>query len=193
MKKLLLLIITVLFSQPLWAAGFHYEIAVNTTLNLDENHQLQSLSMQWLNDQNTSELLLDGSDTSTPMMLDLTLKSISKRMTNALKKVDYLTHLGDDSGPIALGDVKDYQLQLNDDKQLLLTFHLPLKKPYPLSQKPLTLSHADPNGTAILLYRSAEHIQFNKPDAQCKTQITEPALIIHGESAQLIQITCNNS
>jgi len=193
MKKLLLLIITLLFSQTLWAGGFHYEISVKTTLNIDENNQLQSLSMQWLNDQATSELLLEGHDVSTPAKREASLQSIGERMIRSLKDAHYVTRLESTGSPIAFADINDYQLQLNDEKQLLLRFHLPLIKPYPLSQKPLTLSHTDPNGSAMLLYRSAEHIQFNKLDAPCKTQITEPALIIHGESAQLIQITCNNN
>jgi len=193
MKKLLLLIITLLCSQTLWAGGFHYEISVKTTLNLDENNQLQSLSMQWLNDQATSALLLEGHDVSTPAKREASLQSIGERMIRSLKDAHYVTRLESTGSPIAFADINDYQLQLNDEKQLLLRFHLPLIKPYPLSQKPLTLSHTDPNGSAMLLYRSAEHIQFNKLDAPCKTQITEPALIIHGESAQLIQITCNNN
>lgn len=190
MKKLIYILCVWLISQAGVAGGFHYDVYVSTTFESHDNHQLESLHMSWLHDKTVSKLLLQGSDLSTPEIRQLTLQSIAKAMINDLHKLDYLTRLESRSSIIHFDKVTDYQLSLTEEKALKLDFRLPLKTPYVMENQRLKLSHADDNGTAILIYKDPDNIRFDSFETSCEAIIEEQEEVEHGEPAQFINVMC---
>jgi ABC-type uncharacterized transport system substrate-binding protein len=179
-------------SLPVFAGGFHYEIDVTTTFESNDENQLESLYMSWVFDKQSSELLLEGGDLSTPEIRQLTLNSLARGILKDLEKYKYLTNLEAGISRIKTAKVQEHQIQLHNG-QIALSFRLPLKSPYSMvGNKRLTLFHEDPNGTALLIYTGTEKIIFDGLlKARCQTTFAEKDFYIHGESSQLLNITCH--
>lgn len=191
MKKFFYVLCVWLISQTGMAGGFHYDVYVSTTFEIDDNQQLQSLQMSWLHDKTASKLLLQGSDLSTPEARQLTLQSIADAIIKDLQKVNYLTQLTSSTDHIQFDKVTDYQLRLTDKNMLQLNFSMPLEKPYAIQNQRLRLSLSDINGTAILQYLDSGDLRFDSLQAKCKAAIEDQEDVEHGEPVQLITIACN--
>lgn len=189
--KLLYSLALLLISLPVFAGGFHYEIDVTTTFETNNENQLENLHMSWVHDKQSSKLLLAGSDLSTAEARQLTLNALAEAILKDLHKVNYLTNLEAGISRIKTAKVQDYQIQLNNE-QVELSFRLPLKSPYSMNgTKRLKLFHEDPNGIVLLMYKTPENITFDDAlKTRCQSQLAEKDFYTHGESSQIIDITC---
>ena len=157
-------------SIPAFAHGFHYRIAVDTTLVMDAQGQLNGLQMHWLHDADVSKAMFEDEDMS-PEHRDQTIKQIGNRLVHDLQRLGYFTQLKLDGQAVPIGEVQTHTLTVDSKQQMLLDFVLPLQSPVSLSGKTLSWTMQDPEGMGILTYAGDSHVSL--PEG-CQLQLATP-------------------
>ncbi len=172
------------------AGSFHYEIDVMTQLVSKQKNKLNTIQMSWLYDEKISKMLLQDEDI-TPAKRQHTLNTVGDLIMTDLQGLNYFTQIQVNGRNLTSVQVKDYRIELIDDKYLRLLFNIPLTQPIDMHSANISIRLADPNGAAMLIYDKAERITIDKTiTAKCVVKLINHEEFEHGKAAQLVDIDC---
>jgi len=179
-----------LFTNSLFAGGFHYEIDANTHLVSDKSAHIKGLKMVWVYDTTISKMIIEDEDL-TPEKREQTLETVAHLMLADLDSINYFTSAIINNKPVIFAEVTEHQLEVLDNKQLKLTFFLPFKPSYPSNKMTFDLALADPAGAGIVIYTDKQSITLDKTlQSQCSHSLINHDEFEHGQAAQLVKISC---
>lgn len=159
-------------TNPVLADGFHYQIQVATQLISTTTHELSAVKMDWTYDPELAAILLEDEDLSEANQAT-TLKQRATDILEDLFKLGYFSKLVADGQAISFNKVQDYQMVLNPDQSMTLSFQLPLQTVLPVAGKKISLSLADPDGVATLFYKNPQDASL---DANLAKTCSTPSL-----------------
>ncbi|MEE9352049.1 MAG: DUF1007 family protein [Thiotrichaceae bacterium] len=193
MSKILktsLVIFLLLASKALSAGGFHYEIDAHTHFMTNDTGAVSGLEMTWIYDKQISDMIIEDEDLSEAKRAD-TLKTVASLMIQDLDPMNYFTSLLINDQPATFKGVNQQQLQLVNQKQLKLTFLIPLEKPVNIKNITFDLALADPNGAGIIIYNDIQSLTMDKKlQTRCKPTLVDHKEFEHGQAAQLVKVSC---
>ena len=135
-------------------------------------------------------MLLQDEDI-TPAKRQQTLDTIADLIMTDLKGLNYFTQIKVNGKKLSVKQIKNYAIELIDDKYLRLLFTIPITQPIDLKKSTLSISLSDPNGAAMLFYDTAERIQIDKSiTAKCAVKLINHDTFEHGEAAQRVDVSC---
>lgn len=174
---------------PVAADGVHFWVDMGSQLVGDVTGNMSGLRMSWIFDKSASEALLDGENLDKSH-LSVTLKTVSLRIVNDLRDRSYFARLSIDATPLKTATVTDYKLSLGQDNRLKLEFFLPLSKPQRLSGRKLDIAVADPSGTTVFVYPSAQVAATGMRWPGCAFSLEPHPNFSAGQPAQTVHLQC---
>lgn len=191
MKKILFsFLLTLTLTHNSFAGGYHYQIDVMSRLLGNQQGNIGALQMSWLYDEEITKILLQGEDL-TPAKRQQSLQSVGNRIMADLQGLNYFTQLQLNGKTLPMSNNISFIVELLNDKNLRLLFDLPLAQAVPATRATFSISVADPNGTALLFYNSAERVAIDPSvTAQCHINLVNFENSEHGKATQRVDITC---
>lgn len=163
-KKLIIYLIALLpsisFSHP------HSWIDTHTYFNSNDTH-ITALNMTWTFDQETSDYMLHGEDTSAEA-INHTLQLIAETVVNNMYNDHYFTYLYHNETPVRYKKARYPQLIQAHDK-LVLSFEIPLSEPIPFKE----------NNFKLFIYDASYYVDMswiNEADIQLSDNIKDNCL-----------------
>lgn len=177
-------------ANTVMAGSFHYKIDLMTQLLSNQKNKLNTVQMSWLYDEKMSKILLQDEDI-TPTKRQQTLNTVGDLIMTDLQGLNYFTEIQINGKKLKIANIKDYTIELIDEKYLRLLFSIPLTQPVDMHSAKISISLADPNGAAMLFYNTAERITIDKNiTAKCSVKLINHDEFEHGKAAQLVDISC---
>lgn len=187
MKKItLLLALWGLLLAPLSYAHFHYKITATATLQANAKKQLTAVGMEWIYDQEVSDLMLKSGQS---------INALASGIMVDLVKLNYFTQLELNGKRIAIKQVTDYKLtniKQGNQNLLKLSFLLQLKSPLFIQGNTFAIVHTDPGESASIFYRHTNNIVLgNTFKSLCKSSIQAIKGFAVGEAPELVRMNCS--
>ncbi len=189
MFKVLLpaLFLSMLFSQPVFSHGVHYEVQLKSKLQVNTDNRISGVGMVWLYDPIVSaDMLKDEPD----------LKKLEKSIHSNLERFNFFTKLTSSGKVLTTSKVQNFKLEKTKDADvtnLQISFTLPFASPPKLATvKKIVFDYSDPTATAILYYANPEDLMLGYGlSDKCKTSMQEKPSFKEGEFPQVVSINCN--
>ena len=163
------LLICCLFVPIFASAHPHSWVDTNTYINSNDTH-ITSLYMTWTFDQETSEYMLQGEDTSTEH-IEKTLQRLAEGVVNNMYNEHYFTYFYANESPVRFKAARYPQLIRKQDK-LILSFEIPLSKPVVFSQNNFKLFIYDPTYYVDMSWLNEQEMQVSEQiEKRCKGNI----------------------
>lgn len=162
-----------LLLQPVYAHSFHYQVNVSPQWQTDSAGKLTAVAMDWDYDPQVTSIMLEGEDLS-PEHQAQTLQALTTRLIKDLAAVNYFTALQINDETALFNEPTDIQLRIkavDHAQRLQLHLQLPLQVAGNVLGKRLTLTLADPSGTGILTYPTADQIPLPSAWHDCQLQV----------------------
>lgn len=148
-------------TTPVLADGFHYQIQAASKLMSNPAGELTAVNMTWTYDAELTGILLEDEDLSEANKA-ATLKQRASDILEDLFKLGYFSKLTVDGQALSFSKVQDYNMVLNPDQSMNLSFQVPLKTPMAVAGKKISLSLADPDGVATLFYKNPQDASLDE-------------------------------
>jgi len=169
LRRLLFLFISYLFVPTLVTAHPHAWVDTNTYINSDDK-QITALYMTWTFDQETSEYMLQGEDTSKEQIKS-TLQRLAEGVVNNMYNEHYFTYFYANESPVRFKAARYPQL-IQKQNKLILSFEIPLSKPIDFAQNNFKLFIYDSTYYVDMSWLNEQEMQVSEQIAkQCKGQI----------------------
>ena len=180
-KLLILLAIT-----PAAFAHFHYDIAVTTGLQTEQN-KLTALNITFLYGLEVSHVYLDE---------DPDLNEFAVGLVKDLAPLHYFTEIrlnGKSLPTLAATHARAVKVGNGNNTHLQVSFTLPLAQPVTLNGKStIALIHKDSTASATLTYESIKNIHLPKSIRnECTNNIREIKNFQQGDQPQIVRVVCD--
>ncbi len=181
------LFLSILFIQPAYSHGAHYEIQLKSELQVNTDNHISGIGMVWTYDPIVSaDMLKDEPD----------LKKLEKSIQSNLERFKFYTKIKLENKTLATSKVQNFKLEKTKDADvtnLQISFTLPFASPPKLATvKKIVFDYSDPTATAILYYANPEDLMLGYGlSDKCKTSMQEKPSFKEGEFPQVVSINCN--
>jgi len=185
--------------QPIFTAAFlfawlcggpgaqahpHVFVTARAQVLFDPQGKVTAIRQAWVFDPMYSAFVTQGLGKNGGLATREELAPLAKSNVESLQEFDYFTHAKEAGTPVVFGDPKDYSLEEQTDKSVVLRFTLPLRTPASANRS-FSLQVYDPTYFVAFSMAEQQPVVLDQAPQGCSTNQLNAKPLAADESKKL--------